>query len=50
VRVYPGTELAGRVISEEEIGGLVGGRDYFDPLFFLEPRIAPFVSNGLIRL
>jgi len=47
VRVYPGTELAERVLSEELIGGLIGGRDFSDPLFFMEPGIAPFVYEWL---
>ena len=50
VRVYPGTELAGQVLAEENIAGLVGGRDSLDPLFFLEPRIAPFVFEWLNTL
>jgi radical SAM superfamily enzyme YgiQ (UPF0313 family) len=50
VRVYPGTELSRRVVSEENLGGLIGGRDGFDPLFFLEPRIAPFVHKWLDAL
>lgn len=50
VRVYPGTELARRVLSEENMGGLIGGRDALDPLFFLEPRIAPFVYEWLDTL
>jgi radical SAM superfamily enzyme YgiQ (UPF0313 family) len=61
VRVYPGTELArrlaerggGEISEKSETGekslreGLVGGQDQFSPLFFLEPRVAPFVFEFL---
>jgi hypothetical protein len=50
VRVYPGTGLAGQVVSEEHAGGLVGGEGPFNPLFYLEPRIAPFVFEWLDKL
>jgi radical SAM superfamily enzyme YgiQ (UPF0313 family) len=50
VRVYPGTELARQVMSGEYGGGLVGGVNPSDPLFFLEPRIAPFVFERLNAL
>jgi tryptophan 2-C-methyltransferase len=50
VRVYPDTELAEQVISEEHLSGLSGGKTIFDPLFFLEPRIAPFVFEWLHTL
>ena len=50
VRIYPGTLLAGHVTSGENSGGLVGGSDYADPLFFLEPQIAPFVFEWLNAL
>ncbi len=50
VRIYPGTSLAQQVISKDHIGGLVGGRDFSDPLFFLEPQIAPFVYEWLEAL
>jgi len=50
VRVYPGTGLAGQVASEEHAGGLVGGENPLEPLFYLEPRIAPFASELLDSL
>lgn len=50
VRVYPGTELAAQVASKEYAGGLIGGKDPFEPLFFLEPQIAPFVFDWLNTL
>jgi hypothetical protein len=50
VRVYPGTELARQVISEEQQKGLIGGRDPSDPLFFLEPNIAPIAFELLDKL
>jgi hypothetical protein len=50
VRIYPGTELAARVASDDHASGLVGGKNDFDPLFFLEPRIAPFVFDWLNAL
>lgn len=50
VRVYPGTELA-HVVKQDGVGeGLVGGEDPLEPLFFLEPRIAPFVFELLDQL
>lgn len=42
VRLYPGTELARRLA--------VGDQDPREPLFFLEPEIAPFVFDLLDRL
>jgi radical SAM superfamily enzyme YgiQ (UPF0313 family) len=50
VRVYPGTELARQVTSEAHAKGLVGGEDPFEPLFFLEPGIAPFAFELLDTL
>ena len=47
VRVYPGTELAGTVAGGKPGPGLVGGGDLTDPLFFLEPAVAPFASELL---
>ena len=51
VRVYPGTELANRAEHEGLEAGLIGGGDPSEPVFFLEPGIAPFASellDGLI--
>ena len=50
VRVYPGTELSALVESKRTSGGLVGGTHPSDPLFFLEPRISPFVFDWLNAL
>lgn len=50
VRIYPGTTLAAKVNSGEYSGGLSGGKDLLDPLFFLEPQIAPFVFDWLNSL
>ena len=50
VRVYPGTELARQVKSEGRQEGLVGGGKGAEPIFFLEPRIAPFVFDLLDEL
>ena len=46
VRVYPGTVLARRLEGNPQ-GGLVGGKDPGDPLFFIEPRIASKVFDLL---
>lgn len=50
VRVYPGTELAAQVASAEQTDGLRGGKNPFEPQFFLEPQIAPFVFDWLDAL
>jgi hypothetical protein len=50
VRVYPGTGLAAQVAAEKYAGGLVGGKDSFDPLFFLEPQIVQFVFDWVNAL
>jgi radical SAM superfamily enzyme YgiQ (UPF0313 family) len=50
VRVYPGTELADQVMRGELRKGLVGGQDRFEPLFFLDPQVAPFVFDLLDQL
>jgi tryptophan 2-C-methyltransferase len=47
VRVYSGTALAAQATSGKLAGGLSAGKDPFDPLFFLEPAIAPFVYDRL---
>ncbi len=51
VRVYPGTELAGMLHQPRLKTGLVGGNDPAEPLFFLEPDIAPVafdLVDGLV--
>jgi len=50
VRVYSGTELADLVMPEELREGLVAGDDRLAPLFFIEPRIAPFAFELLDEL
>jgi radical SAM superfamily enzyme YgiQ (UPF0313 family) len=50
VRVYPGTRLAMQVMKDEQRDGLVGGSDFSQPVFFLEPEIAPTVFNKLDAL
>ncbi|MFH1624463.1 MAG: radical SAM protein [Pseudomonadota bacterium] len=50
VRVYPGTELATLVIQDQLKEGLVGGHAHSAPLFFIEPRIAPFAFELLDEL
>ncbi|MGA7104098.1 MAG: radical SAM protein [Candidatus Deferrimicrobiaceae bacterium] len=47
VRVYPGTELANQVAKGDCKKGLTGGDDLADPVFFLEPEVAPFVFGLL---
>ena len=47
VRVYPGTELSRQLLGKDGREGLVGGEDEFSPLFFLEPRVAPFIFDFL---
>ena len=42
VRVYPGTELARQLPA--------GGEEPFEPVFFLEPQVAPFVFELLDTL
>ena len=50
VRVYPGTELADLTTQERLREGLVGGEDPLEPLFFIEPAIAPFALDLLDEL
>jgi radical SAM superfamily enzyme YgiQ (UPF0313 family) len=50
VRVYPGTALADMVSQGDLRAGLVGGDDLSDPVFFLEPKVAPFVFDLLDEL
>ena len=53
VRVYPGTEMARQVAALQRAGegGLVGGDDPRDPLFYIDPAVAesgPELIAGLI--
>jgi hypothetical protein len=50
VRIYPGTPIADRVASGELAEGLIGGSDVGDPLFFVEPEVAPFAGQLLSDL
>jgi tryptophan 2-C-methyltransferase len=50
VRVYPGTELAAQLMPEKFLSGLIGGSNASDPLFYLEPQIAPSVFEWLNTL
>jgi hypothetical protein len=50
VRVYLGTGLASVVMQERLREGLVGGDGPLEPLFFVEPRIAPFAFELLDQL
>jgi radical SAM superfamily enzyme YgiQ (UPF0313 family) len=57
IRVYPGTALERQVLAREESAspqgtgeretGLIGGKDLSEPLFFLEPNVAPFCFSLL---
>ena len=47
VRVYPGTELALMVTRGDMRPGLVGGDGASEAVFFIEPEVAPFVSQLL---
>ena len=50
VRVYPGTPLA-KLVTEEPLGdGLAGGDDPSEPIFYVEPGIAPFAYDLLDKL
>jgi hypothetical protein len=50
VRVYPGTALA-KLVTQGALGaGLEGGDDPSEPLFFMEPGVAPFASGLLDEL
>ena len=49
-RVYTGTELADVVMQEGLRGSLVGGDSPLEPLFFIEPSIAPFAFELLDQL
>jgi hypothetical protein len=51
VRVYPETELALRLAKDQELRhGLIGGDHEADPLFFIEPKVAPFIFEYLDTL
>ncbi len=48
VRVYPGTELARSLGGTRE--GLSGGKVPAEPLYYLEPAVAPFASELIDRM
>jgi radical SAM superfamily enzyme YgiQ (UPF0313 family) len=50
VRVYQGTPLANLVTREELKEGIVSKNDPSEPLFFIEPEIAPFAFGLLDEL
>lgn len=50
VRVYPGTTLSRMVMEMGMKEGLLGGDDLLKPVFYLEPKVAPFVFELLDRL
>jgi len=50
IRIYPETELAGQVLLKEHNSGLTGGSSISDPIFFMEPKIAPSVFDWLNTL
>jgi radical SAM superfamily enzyme YgiQ (UPF0313 family) len=50
VRIYPGTELDRRVKQEMVVSGLAGGANPMEPLFYLEPKVAPFISDYIDQL
>lgn len=50
VRVYPCTPLAKWLESLPEKNGLIYGNDPVDPVFFLEPNVAPFIFEFLDQL
>jgi radical SAM superfamily enzyme YgiQ (UPF0313 family) len=47
VRVYPGTQLSNIMAQVELKDGCIGGHDPLEPLFFLEPEVAPFIFDLL---
>ncbi|MDM7996510.1 MAG: B12-binding domain-containing radical SAM protein [Acidobacteriota bacterium] len=50
VRVYPGTDLARRLNSGEDARGLSGGKNAYDPLFYLDPGVAACAFDWLNTL
>jgi radical SAM superfamily enzyme YgiQ (UPF0313 family) len=50
VRIYPGTELDAWVKNGKLSQGLYGGSNQSEPLFFLEPKVAPFITDLISRL
>ncbi len=50
VRLYPGTEIASRIPEAGEGRGRVGGDDLSQPVFFVEPEVAPYIFPLLDEL
>jgi hypothetical protein len=50
VRIYPETELDTWVKSGRLTQGFYGSATALEPLFFLEPQVAPFISDLISRL
>ncbi|MGA1867828.1 MAG: B12-binding domain-containing radical SAM protein [bacterium] len=50
VRIYPGTELGSHLNDPALKAGCIGGNNPMEPLFFLEPGIAPSVFHLLDEL
>ncbi len=50
VRVYPGTAIADAVTRGDSRKGLVGGDDLSEPVFFVEPEIAPVLFDLINEL
>ena len=50
VRIYPGTEIADRVLRGGGSTGLIGGVDLWKPVFFIEPGVAPILFDLLDTL
>ncbi len=50
VRLYPGTAIADAVTRGEARKGLIGGDDLSEPVFFVEPEIAPVLFDLIDEL
>jgi tryptophan 2-C-methyltransferase len=50
VRIYPETELDAWVKSGKLSQGFYGGATALEPLFFIEPEVAPFISDLISQL
>jgi radical SAM superfamily enzyme YgiQ (UPF0313 family) len=50
VRVYPGTKLEHKIIHKKHSKGLITGDSISDPKFFIEPAVAPFVSELVYQI
>lgn len=50
VRLYPGTEIAAFAAEGNGKKGRIGGEDLSEPVFFVEPEVAPFLFDLLDEL